>query len=263
MPLLQRSLKRSATGDSIVRKLYALIAVCQRRLHQTREALAVCQEGLWHYPQDVELLFQEAMARRDLGDLAGAEAAYQRCLHGRQGNHFASIDTGLCGYKARHNLAVMYRDQGRLAEAEAQWRRAVSEQVGFAPSWSCLAELYLFQRRWPELEQAAGHLENGAHCPVEGACWRARGHLARHEFSQARWLLEGTVARAPYAVGPRRFLTHSLLQEGRDWSAAEHALRELVTLDPGDAEARHNLAVLLRQQGQPQQPPEYRVAVVV
>src|SRR5207245_130963 len=164
LPPLQRSLERSATGDSIVRKLYALIAVCRRRLHQTKEALAVCLEGRWHYPDDVELLFQEAMARRDLGDLAGAEAAYQRCLQDRPGKHFASVDTGVSGQNARHNPAIMYREQGRLAEAEAQWRAAVVEQPGFGPSWSALAELCHAQGRWPELEQVAGHLENGAAC---------------------------------------------------------------------------------------------------
>src|SRR5262249_5864915 len=78
LPLLQRSLERSAKADSIVRKLYALIAICERRLHHAKEALAVCLDGRWHYPHDVELLFQEAMARRELGDLAGAEAAYLR-----------------------------------------------------------------------------------------------------------------------------------------------------------------------------------------
>jgi hypothetical protein len=40
-----------------------------------------------------------------------------------------------------------------------------------------------------------------------------------------------------------------LLQEGRDWEGAERALRDVLALDPGHAEARHNLDVLLHQQG--------------
>jgi cytochrome c-type biogenesis protein CcmH/NrfG len=44
-------------------------------------------------------------------------------------------------------------------------------------------------------------------------------------------------------------LSHVLLQEGRDWAAAEGALRQVLALDPSHAEARQNLALLLRQQG--------------
>jgi Flp pilus assembly protein TadD len=40
-----------------------------------------------------------------------------------------------------------------------------------------------------------------------------------------------------------------LLQEGADWEAAEATLRGLLELHPADAEARHNLGLLLRQRG--------------
>jgi hypothetical protein len=44
-------------------------------------------------------------------------------------------------------------------------------------------------------------------------------------------------------------LSHVYLQEGRDWPAAERALRDILALDPGHGEARRNLAVLLRDRG--------------
>jgi hypothetical protein len=37
------------------------------------------------------------------------------------------------------------------------------------------------------------------------------------------------------------------LQESRDWVGAEAALREVLAREPGNAEAAHNLAVLLNQ----------------
>jgi Flp pilus assembly protein TadD len=40
-----------------------------------------------------------------------------------------------------------------------------------------------------------------------------------------------------------------LLQEGRDWEAAERALREVLALEPNDGETRHNLNLLLRRLG--------------
>jgi glycosyltransferase involved in cell wall biosynthesis len=76
---------------------------------------------------------------------------------------------------------------------------------------------------------------------------RARAHLVRKEFSPARQLLEEIIAQHPSAIAPRVFLSPVLLQS-QDWSAAEPALRALVELDPGQAEAWRNLAVLLKSQ---------------
>ncbi len=52
LPILRRSLERSRPGDSIVRKLYALIAQGHRELGQFQEALAICRSGQARYPDD-------------------------------------------------------------------------------------------------------------------------------------------------------------------------------------------------------------------
>jgi hypothetical protein len=57
------------------------------------------------------------------------------------------------------------------------------------------------------------------------------------------------VARNPAWVYPRIILSHVLLQEGKDEAAAEQVLREIVELDPSQAESWRNLAVLYRHQG--------------
>jgi hypothetical protein len=95
--------------------------------------------------------------------------------------------------------------------------------------------------------QAAGR---GA---TEALVLRARGHLARKEFWHARRILvEEAIPQAPQALWPRQILTHVLLQEGRDWDAAEQALREVLVLDPEHREANNNLAVLLHhRRGRP------------
>jgi len=141
LPLLQRSLERSQAGDSIVRKLYALIVQCHRQLGEHEQALAACGTGQQHYPQDCELLFQEGLVRREHGDRVGAERCFLHLMEHWEGSHFASLDTGLRSHKARHNLAVLYREQGRLAEAEAQWRAALAEQPQFTPALSGLKQL--------------------------------------------------------------------------------------------------------------------------
>jgi Tfp pilus assembly protein PilF len=250
LPLLRRSLERSHPQDSIVRKLYALIVGCHRDLGQAEQALAACRAGLNLCPDDAELLFLGSVLCRERGDLAGAEGCLLRLLNGRPGKHFASVTDGLRGYKARNNLALLHRQQGRDAEAEAQWRQALAERPDFANAWIGLAELLLGQRRWPDLEEAARRLETEAHGPVEAAVLRARGLLARGEFAAGRGLLEQTIAVQPRALWPRVVLSHALLQEGRDPNAAERALHAVLELDPGNAEARTNLAVLRRQRQQ-------------
>ena len=247
---LRRSLERSRPGDSIVRKLYALLARCERHLGKGQESLAACAAGRRHYPDDTELLFQEALVRRELGDPAGAEACLLRLLTTHEGPHFASVDAGLRGHKARHNLAVLYREQGRHAEAEEQWRAAVGDNPDYTPAWLALGELYLAGGRWQELEETARELEaSEQRSPLEGAVLRARGCLARREFGEARRLLTEVVGRWAGEVRPRALLTHALLQEGKDLPAAEEALRALLAIAPDHAEARHNLALLLQRQG--------------
>src|SRR5262249_58498787 len=78
-------------------------------------------------------LFLEGVLRRELGDPAGAEACLLRLLQTPPGTYFASVDPSLRGYKARHNLALLYREQGRLTDAEAQWREAVADPPRFLP----------------------------------------------------------------------------------------------------------------------------------
>ena len=56
---------------------------------------AVLQQGRRFYPDDAQLLFQEALRRREQGDLTGAEACLLRLLNGQEGPHFASVAEGL------------------------------------------------------------------------------------------------------------------------------------------------------------------------
>jgi len=172
-----------------------------------------------------------------------------RLLESKEGEHFASIDTGLRGYKARHNLAVIYHETARPSDAEREWRAALAERPDFVPAWPGLAELYLMCGQWVELEETATRLEATPTAGVEGVVLRARGHLAQREFTPARRLLEETIERSPRALWPRVVLSHVLLQEGRDWAAAEAALQNVLSLDPAHAEARRNLAILRQQQG--------------
>jgi tetratricopeptide (TPR) repeat protein len=150
---------------------------------------------------------------------------------------------------ARHQLALLCRDQGRTAEAEALWRDALAEQPDLVSAWQGLGELALMQGRLAEVEAILLRLEARAAGMETAGLLRARLSLERREYAAARQVLAAVITREPQAPEPRRLLSYVLLQEGTDAAAAEQTLRELLILAPGDAEARHNLAVLLGRQG--------------
>jgi tetratricopeptide (TPR) repeat protein len=229
---------------------YALIVGCYRVMGFKAEALTACQEGRQVYPEDTELLFLEGVLRRDKGDLTGAEACLIRLLESNPAAHFASVDAGLKGYKAWHNLGVVYLQQDRLEEAEAQWQKVLAQRPDFLPSWLGLSEAYTKRGAWDALEELAQRLEKdhpqGAR---EAPLMRARGLLAHQDYRAAQSLLEDTIERFPDDLMLRVLLSHVFLKEGKDELAAENALRAILVRDPHHPEARNNLSVLLYRQG--------------
>jgi hypothetical protein len=64
--------------------------------------------------------------------------------------------------------------------------------------------------------------------------------------------LEKAIQQWPDALEPRVLLSHTLLQEGKDWPGAERALRAILRIQPQHAEASHNLKVLSQQKARGQ-----------
>jgi tetratricopeptide (TPR) repeat protein len=188
------------------------------------------------------------LLRKERGDRAGAKAGFQQLLISEPPRQFASVDAGLRGYKARHNLAVLHLEDEQFAEAESEWRSALQERPDFLPGWLGLGDLYLRRGAWPALQDVVGRLERLPGGAGDAVLFRARAFLARREFAAARQLLQEALRRWPQALGLRILLSHALLQEGVDLAAAEKALHDILELAPHNAEARHNLELLQRQQ---------------
>jgi glycosyltransferase involved in cell wall biosynthesis len=182
--ILQRSLALSQPEHSIVRKLYALLSQCHRLRGEMELALAACRKGREFYPDDVELLFQEGIVLRGRGDRAGARRCWTRLLRPSNGEHFASIDTGLGGYKTRHNLADLELEEGNLASAEAHWRAALAERPDFLPALLGLGEVHARQGRASDVEQIARKLDQVGHA-AEANILRSRCQLAQAESGQS------------------------------------------------------------------------------
>jgi cytochrome P450/tetratricopeptide (TPR) repeat protein len=248
VPLLRRSLELADPSAPYLRKLFAILARAQARLGQRAEAFATLRSGQARFAEDPELLFVEGVLRAEQGDLAQAEACLVRLLQSRRVPGLATnVHPGLRGYLGRHYLAGVYCAQGRIADAEAEWRKALAHWPNFTPAWRGLGELYAHQGRWDEFAKVVERMKADPQAQLDGAVLQAEGHLAREEYLAARQTLSAVIETAPQALWPREVLSRTLLREGNDWAAAESALRAVLAIEPNHPEARHNLALLLQQ----------------
>jgi glycosyltransferase involved in cell wall biosynthesis len=217
--LLQRALRLVLPDGPLTRQIYPLLARGYR-LHGDRpRAEQVVREGLALHPNDTTLLFESGFLAFEDGYFDRTEAAFTALLDRPPDPEelLGAVDLSLRGWRTRHNLALVYRKQGRLAEAEVHWRAASAEKPDAAPVWRGLAELYLAQSRWDELEPALRMLE--AHAPGcaevspdDASFFRACAHLSRREFAPGRALLADVIARNPGALWPRYLLGQACAQ---------------------------------------------------
>lgn len=119
---LQRCIAVSQPQESHLRKAYALLVAALQQLQHYPQAHAVCWRGLELFPDDKELLFRDAMLLHQAGRLEEAAATYERLLAEPTDRHFSSLDAGIAGDKARHNLAIVYEEMGRIDLADEQRR---------------------------------------------------------------------------------------------------------------------------------------------
>jgi Flp pilus assembly protein TadD len=89
---ISRSPCGSAPTDSIVRKLFALIARCHHMLGDLPSALGACSEGLRIDPVDAELHVRKAVLHRKAAQPAEAEARWRRISTLKRPDQFCSVD---------------------------------------------------------------------------------------------------------------------------------------------------------------------------
>ena len=134
---LRRCIQASFTTESHLRKAYALLVASLMKQQKNKDAWKACEDGLKLFPQDQELLFRKAMLDHYESRLEDAAEGYRSLLSQEEDRYFSSLDAGLKGYKARHNLAIVLEDLGLVEEAVTQWELLLSERANYAPA--CLA----------------------------------------------------------------------------------------------------------------------------
>jgi glycosyltransferase involved in cell wall biosynthesis len=127
---LNKSVASPAPSDSIVRKLYALIARAHQMMGNSQAAIQTCLNGLALDPEDAELWFRKGVVHRHRGEPAEAEKARRRILGLKRPNQFCSVDQGVYGHLTRRNLAALAAERGDHAETVRFWRDVLAECPG-------------------------------------------------------------------------------------------------------------------------------------
>src|SRR5262249_33746712 len=159
--------------------------------------------------------------------------------------YFGSVDGGLRGVKARHNLALVLLESGRAAGAAAQWRAALDLHPAVVPPPAGVGGAALRPDDHHGLGAAPPPLRPFG--PPRAAALRARGLWRLRKYREAREVLAASLDHAPTALGLHLLMAHAWLRDGSDPAAAERALLAVLALEPGHDETRHNLSVLRRQ----------------
>jgi FkbM family methyltransferase len=248
LEFLQQCLQFSHPGDSHVRKVYAYVVACHQGKSDMDRAAAACQEGLGLFPLDAELRFRNANLLHLRGQLAEAVAAYHDLFLRQEEAHYKSVVAGITGYLARHNLAVVYQDQGDFVRAEEQWRLIVGERPGYRPGWRGLGGSLLAQGKIAEVQKISKKLLHEKTTRAEGLLLEGQAAARNGDKAKAQNSWQQVVTGYPDQHDVL-LLAGRLLFEHIEPPAAEAALRAALRCFPEDGATLHNLGAIFLQTG--------------
>ena len=110
---LERCLQLSKPHESIIRKVYAMLASCHLEQGNLAKARERIEQGLALFSRDPELLFRSGIIYRECGEFDRAIQNYRTLLTSRETGHIDSLDVSMAGFKAHHNLALIFMERGR------------------------------------------------------------------------------------------------------------------------------------------------------
>jgi len=244
---LRQCVQKAHKGATFLPKTYVLLAQVERGLGNLDQGLRYCLEGKTRFPKDVELWFEEGLLRLDKKDRTGAQRCFEQILKLPPRPCFVGVSAGLRGHITRHQLALIYRDQKKLAEAEAQWRVAVQESPRFGPAWLGLLEACLGQNHCTEAEQITDELGHNPARKSICAALQARLSLSRGDFEAACRIMQQAIANDPRHLWLRLLYAEMLLREGKDPKETKRQLEEVLAIDPKQKWACQRLQELRRK----------------
>jgi tetratricopeptide (TPR) repeat protein len=239
---LSRSLQLAEKNESHVRKIYALLVQSYSELHRLDTAYWTCIQGVNAFPGDPELLFRKGSIEQARGHLHEAERSFLAALQTNPGQHFSSIDSGIMGAKAWHNLAILYGQQNRHNLAAAAWKKVVEADPDNRMAWRGLLDAFCASRDIPSINDAIAFCQEKKIGTDISALAQAKLLIARSDIYAAVSVLESALTTSNSIDLLDELCQLAFRSDLVD--IAERRLIELTRRCPDDASALRNLGII-------------------
>jgi len=246
--VLERCIEVSSPTESHLRKAYALLVSSYSQTGEHEQALRRCEAGLKQYPRDSELLFRQGVLAHRFGDLEAAEETYRATIANNEDRHFSSVDVGITGFKAHHNLALVLVDRERLDLAELQWRLAIQDNAEFLEAWRGLVEVLMKQGKFTTAEIATEQMAEVEGAADAATALRAKVMCDRGDIKDAIVILKQQLNEDADSMESLETLCEMLFFDGSD-EEAEEALLKLANNVDNCGAAHHNLGTIYLRTG--------------
>ncbi len=205
---------------SLCARLVKALRLCGR--HQ--ECLTRGDEVLAFLPLFTDIVFEQALAARALGDEELAAQLLERCLEWGDAPAAYTATGGSGTFLALATLGDLRRRQGRLGEARELLERCLVEHPRFLASVDPLAATMLALDSDPGEVVDTVHRAAGDVTPAVGFMLALALYEAK-AVQEAEAELLGVLERQPGSAPARLALAEALLSQGRYAEAADQALR--------------------------------------
>jgi predicted Zn-dependent protease len=209
------------------------------------ETVQLAAQGLRSFPDDEHLRFLQAEALYELNQYAAARQILAGLINEPHTWHFrAGTPSHIQEKLAPRRLADVLRLQGDYSAAERLLLEILDRFPNDTISWHALGQLYIQSNQWPPLEKVARHLRDCPQGDVFADLLLVTWHLSHGEFDPAERHIEGLIGRVPQMPLPRLMRAELLIRRGAPRQSLIQACRDLLRVQPGNAEGARILARL-------------------
>jgi tetratricopeptide (TPR) repeat protein len=239
-----------------LRRVFATL--CELALAQGRhqEVMAVADRALQLFPRDPHISYVLAEALYEVDRYKAAEGLLLEIINRPESPEYHAGAPGDIQRKlAPRSLGEVLRIQGAHAAAEAVLRTVVKVFPRETISWHALGRVYIDTGNRQKLDEVRASL---AECPdgkVFSSLLLAAWCLLRGELQSAEAVIDELIAQAPQMPMPRLMRAEWLRRCGAPAAARLQACRDLLRVQPGNAQALQMVEQLEAAQRQPVVPP--------
>jgi len=245
----------SLGGWAYMRWVYHALAELAITEGNPAEAARFAKLGLLLFPDDEHLLLAQAVAWYVMGNYAAAGQSLDALINGEQKPHMVYGAPAHVREKlAPRMLAAVQRMQKAYTASEATLQGLLRLYPDDLSSWYNLGLVYLDQGIGNKLAVLVRHLLTLKDGHIDAGLLAALWHLRYGDPTLAGPIIDQLIAEVPRLPRPRMLRAEWLSRCRAPIEAQIRALRDVLRLQPGNAEARHWLAEARRVQAATVQP---------